>query len=620
MMAAKKGARGATVGLASATPPVLVVLAFVSSGAWWFFTLPPAPIAKALNLVTLALWLAAFGLGLVVFVRPDRRLLWALGAVLVSIGLSFVVGGSHFAVAFYDLYADMPLVQWLAFPVMFLLAAGMRTDRSRLERGLSVVVALGAVFCVILTYQQLTIGVSWVFGSSSYAVTALAALIPVAVWLGSSRRGVARAAWYACAAVIAIALGVVSRSSMGALAVGFALLVSVAVHPVVLGARGRGLRILQVVALSLAGLMVAGLVFVQVPALSGRWVNAEAFAAQRNIVSRVYLWQGAQKMLAARPVLGFGPSGYRVWAVDYLDPNALRFGADQFGNTDPTVYSAQSPHSLIWDIGTRLGVIGLVAFGALLAVWGAVLVPLVRSLDATSGLRAALAAGFVSALFALLVNPAIFAIGLFAPVAAGLAVGPMTDKPSGAEKPTPNRATVWLAVVGLAVILLAGWLFLGEWRAFNARAEAPEVAVVEYAAVLRTTPGNPMALRKLLENRLILASDAEIGAAQAAVDDAPSFIRDYAPNLSNFAAYSLAQAQRTGRTDLSWEQKLLTAAAAKMPPIPSTVAEQLHLAVLSGDAEAVRRALPDAERWGGPYPYTAGYIQAASQLTSSAPQ
>ena len=84
--------------LASAAPAVLVVLSFVSSGAWWFVTLPPAPIAKALNLMTLAVWLAAFGLSLVGFVRPDRRILWALGAVVASIALSFIAGGSHFAV------------------------------------------------------------------------------------------------------------------------------------------------------------------------------------------------------------------------------------------------------------------------------------------------------------------------------------------------------------------------------------------------------------------------------------------------------------------------------------------------------------------------------------------
>ena len=192
------------------------------------------------------------------------------------------------------------------------------------------VVALGTVFALVLAYQQMTTGSNYVFGSSAYSVTALVALIPLAVWLASSRRGVARVAWYACAGVIAFSLGVVSGSSMGALAVGFAALVSVAVHPAVLGSPKRGLRILQIGALSLAGLMVAGLVFVQVPALSGRWINADVFGSQRNLVSRVYLWEGAQQMLSARPALGFGPSGYRVWAVDYLNPDALRFGADQY--------------------------------------------------------------------------------------------------------------------------------------------------------------------------------------------------------------------------------------------------------------------------------------------------
>ena len=195
--------------------------------------------------MTLAVWLAAFGLGVVTFVRPDRRMLWALGAVGSSIALSFIAGGSHFAAAFYDLYADMPLVQWLAFPVIFLLAAGMGVDRHRLEPGLSMVVALGALLSAVLAYQQMTILESYVFGSTAYSVTALVTLIPVAVWLAASRRGMASAAWYACAVLIAVALGVVSRSSMGALAVGFAILVSVAVHPAVLGSQKRGLRILR---------------------------------------------------------------------------------------------------------------------------------------------------------------------------------------------------------------------------------------------------------------------------------------------------------------------------------------------------------------------------------------
>ena len=605
--------------MAVATPSVLLVMSFISSGAWWLVTLPPAPIAKAFNLITLAVWLAAFGLAAVTFVRPDRRILWALGAVVTSILLSFIAGGSHVAVVFYDLYADMSLLHWLAFPVMFLLAAGMRVDRARVELGLSVIVVLGTVFSLILGYQQTTISTSWVFGSSSYSVTALVGLIPIAVWLAASRGGLARVGWYVCTLLIAVMLGVVSRSSMGVLAVGFAVLVAVAIHPAVLGSAQRGRRVLGVGALALAGLMIAGLVFAQIPALSGRWINAENLGSERNVVSRIYLWEGAQQMFVAQPILGFGPSGYRVSAVNYLNPDALRFGADQFGNTDPTVYSAQSPHSVIWEIATRLGALGLIAFGVLLAVWGAVLVAFVRVDGATSGVRAALAGGFLSALFALLVNPAIFAIGLFAPVAAGLAIGAMTHKADSREKPVQNRMIPLLMAASVVLVLVAGWLFLGEWRAFESRLDEPAAAAVGYEAALRITPGNPMMLRRVLENRLILASDAEIAAAQAAVDNAPAFIRDYAPNLSNFAAYSLAQAERTGRTDLSWEQKLLAAAAAKMPPIPSTVSEQLHLAVLSGDVAAVKQALPDAIKWGGPYPYSAAYIEAAQKLTGPTP-
>jgi len=602
----------------SFAPATLIVLAFLAPGAWLIVTLPPAPVAKALNLLTLGIWLIVFGLGLVRLALPDRRIMWALAAVAAAVVLSFAVGGSHFAVMFYDLYADMPLLQWLAFPTLFFLSAGMSVDWRRVETGLVIVVVVGTALSAILAYQQLTIGRNYVFGSTAYSVTALVPLIPLAVWLAATRQGVHRAVWYACALVVAVALGLFADSSMGTLAVGFALLLSIAVHPPVSGSEKLWPRVLRVSALALAGVMVAGLVFVQVPALSRTWINPQAFESQRNLVSRVYLWEGAQKMVAARPVLGYGPSGYRVSAVDYLDPGTFQFGSDQTGNMDPTVYSPQSPHSLMWEIATRLGVVGLITFGALLVVWALVLASAVRSEGKSAGMRTALAAAFATALFVLLVNPVVFPIGLFVAVAAGLAVGRMTDN-EGEEKVLDRTPlTTLILVAGILVVLVSGWQFMGEWKAYTARFEDPTVAVVQYEEALRITPGNPATMRRLLENRLLVASDAEIAAAQAAVDDAPAFIREFAPNLSNFAAYSLAQAGRTGRTDLSWEQELLTAAAAQMPPIPSTVSEQLHLAVLSRDVAAVKKALPDAERWGAPYPYLGGYLEAAKQLTSEA--
>jgi len=82
----------------------------------------------------------------------------------------------------------------------------------------------------------------------------------------------------------------------------------------------------------------------------------------------------------------------------------------------------------------------------------------------------------------------------------------------------------------------------------------------------------------------------------------------------NFVAYSLAQAQRTSRTDLAWEKRLLDSADAALPPIPSLVAERLHLAVLMGDTAAVSAAIPEARTWGRPYPYTESYLKAAEEL------
>jgi O-antigen ligase len=541
----------------------------------------------------------------------------AVVAVSTSVALSFLAGGSHLAVAFYDLYADMPLVQWMAFLAVFLLAAGMRSEIPSMRIGLSVLVLLGVVLSAALSYQQTTIYASRVFGSSAYSVTAMVPLIPLALWLAASRRGVVKGLWFACAAAMAVALGYFAGSSMGVLAVVFAVFVSAAA---LLAPRGSSMPVRKLVrygAMAAAGLMIAGLVFVQIPALSGRWVNADTFGSQRNVVSRIYLWQGAQKMVAERPILGFGPSGYRVSAVDYLDPRSFQYGADQMGNIDPTVFSPQSPHSLIWEIATRLGLLGLLAFGALLVSWGLTLRDRVRADESTSSLRAALAAACVSSLFVLLVNPVVFPIGLFAAVAAGLAIGPMTSEPERNRQPSPRTIVPGFLVAGITVILMTGWLFAGEWTAYTARFEDPAVAVVQYESALRITPGNPLTTRRLLENRLLLASDTEIDEAQKAVDRAPGYIREFAPNLSNFAAHSLAQAERTGRKDLSWEEAQLAAAAAKMPPIPSTVAEQLHLAVILGDVAAVERALPAAEEWGTPYPYYPAYREAAEKLLSA---
>lgn len=594
---------------------MLIVAALISPGAWRITHLPALPEAAASHLIVLALWFAAAGLGLMRLDGLDRRLAWGLLGVGVVTALSWVAGGSLLQVAFYDLYASMPLVQWLAYPAAFALVAGLRLEWRWVRAGLCAAVAVGALMSMVLAYQQLTLGgITYVFGTTAYSITALVALIPVAVGLGATERGRIKVACYGAAGVISLCVGAFSGATMGTLATVFAVLVAVAVHP--RAWRSGGLP--GTMALGLAGLAVLAMLVVSVPAISGSVVGPDAAGRDNeSVASRVYLWRGAQAMFLEHPWLGVGPGGYRTRAVEYLDPEALSFGPDQPGNIDPGVYSPQSPHSLLWEIATRLGVVGLVAFGALFALWGWVLRDRLRPGEEGFSLRAGMAAGFVAALFSLMVNPVVFVIGLFAPVAAGLAVA-TAEIPSPAREPSAApRRWPWLAVAGVLVAAVALWQVWGEWTAQSVSPEDPFAAIEAHERALDIVPGNPVIERRLLGFRLLVAGDAAgVAAAQAAVDEAPGYIGAFVPNSVSLAGISLAQAQRTGRTDVTWERRILDEAALRIPPIPSLVAERLHVALIEGDIEAVRLAVPDAKRWGGPYPYTASYLQRAAEMLS----
>ncbi len=437
---------------------VLLVVAFLAPGAWFVTQLPPQPIAKALTLVSAGVWLAVAGLTGVSATRVDRRVLIGTAAVLAVVTASYIAAGSLYQVAFFDLFADMPLVSWLVFPLVFVLAAGLRLDRAWLVRGLGAVVAVGTALSAVMAVQQLTTGASHVFGSTAYSVTALVPLVPLAAGLAASSRGPVRLASYACAAIIAGVLGIVSGSMTGAVAVAFAVLVTLAAHP----ALARPLRRAAAV---LAALAVVAVLVVEVPALSSAWVNPTSTARfDKNVVTRVYLWQGAQRMLAEKPLLGFGPSGYREAAVGYLAPEALQYGPDVVGNTDPTVYSPQSPHSLFWEAATRLGIAGLLALGALGTLWALTLRDRLRDADdPLDGLRAAMAAGVRLGALRAHVQPGRLPIGLLV-ARAGLAIA--TPAPRKGMPSAPGRAALALCRGGRRRRRRGVWLLWASGRAF----------------------------------------------------------------------------------------------------------------------------------------------------------
>lgn len=607
-------ARQGGQGLARVSPAViaLVLLAFVAPGAWRISWLPPTPEAQTYQLVTLGILLAMFGLGLVRRSPMDPRLWWGLGGVGAAVFVSWLAGGYPLQAAFYDIFAFMPLLQWLAFPVAFALAAHVSWDLRSLRYAASGVVGLATLMAAVLAYQQvISGGFSEVFGSTGYSITALSVAVPIAVGLAVTASGGLRWAWYGAAVVLVVCLGALSGAVMGALTMVLAVILAIALHPAAWRAGAMWKRP-GVWALALTALMFLVLIVAQVPALGGGFLSMDRLAESESMASRAFMWEGAQRMLADRPLLGFGPSGYRMAAVEYFDPEALSFGPDRPGNIDPTVYSPQSPHSFIWEILTRLGLVGGIAFAGLLVAWVMVLRERLDPADEGFGLRAGFAAGFACALFAMLVSPPLFAIGLLTPVAAGLAVA----RASGAASARPSLGVrISLVAAGLAVAGVAVWLVYGLWTAESVPPDEPLRAMAAHEQALRILPGHPMLERRLLDMRLVYAVDgAQVAEVQRAIDAAPGYMTGFAPNLVNFAARSMAQAERTGRTDLTWEQAILERAEERMPPIPSLVAEKLHLALLQGDLDAVRAALSDAERWGGPYPATEGYIQQAKAL------
>lgn len=595
--------------------PALAIMAFLAPGAWHLTYLPAQPEAATSQLVVVGLWLVAIGAGALRVVSLDRRLVWALVGVGVSVAVSTISAGHILQALLYDVFGAMPLVQWLAFPVVFAIASIVAHDKS-VVRAASLVTAFAVLMSLIQLFQWVRMdGYATVFGSTGYSITALAPLIPVAVALALTQQGYARGAWFAAAGALMIALSSLSGAAMGVLASGFAVLLSTAVasRQGVLGKRQS--RHFGRAALVLAAAVVLVLLVVQIPAVSGSFVSPDFAGGGDSVSSRVQIWQGAEALFAEHPLLGVGPAGYRIHAVEYLSPEALSYGADLPGNIDPTVYSPQSPHALLWEVGTRLGVVGWLAFGALFAVWIALLRERLHDGDGSATLRAGLAAAFLTALFALMVQPVHFAHGLFAPVAAGLAIAP-----GGVFAGTQARASRgWhrfaLVCSGVLLVAVSAWLLYGQWVAESVSPEDLVAAIEAHEKALEIIPGHPNLERRLLAFRIIAAADeGALQDAQRAVDLAPGYINGFAPAMVNFAGHSLAQADRTGRTDVAWERRVLDEAERVLPPIPSLAAERLHVAIIEGDRAAVDAAIPDAQRWGETYPYTGIYLQRAGEV------
>lgn len=606
----------------SVTPiSVLVVAAFLAPGAWLVAGLPPVEWSQFLQAGTAAAWLIAAGLGLVALLRMDRFVAITAGVLVVVAIVSAVVAGDFVQALFYDIYGDMPLIQWFALSILFLVGASLAIDGG-VVRGLQGVVIAGSLLAAFMIVWDLLPdrGFSIVFGSSAYSVPAMAPLIPVALALGvadARRIGL----WRGLAALIGFAVAVSSGSLMGTIAVVFALVAVVAFEPALLGVPEKLRHRARRVAVAGVVLAVAGMLFFSIPALSGSILGedrADSYGA--SIASRVYLWNGAQRMFAEQPLLGFGPSGYRLNAVEYLDagvfPSIARLGGD------PIAYSPPSPHSLLWDVLTRLGIVGLAAFLALVGSGASSFVRASRSEQGQRALmRRAIAAGASVYLFALMTTPIHFASGLLGALLCGLAVSPVVVRPTDKRKSTPptDADRRWYLVgAGVALLAVASWLAIGNSTASIDDAQDLQTVRSRVESAASIIPGHPMNERRRLEVAFLMASDEPSrAAARAAIDAAPDYIHDYLPNLAMFAQIGLNAADESGRTDVSWEAEKLGLAATGVGHTPVVIAENLHLALVEGDIDAIRQAYEPAAAIRESFPAVEDYVVRADALIAA---
>jgi hypothetical protein len=173
------------------------------------------------------------------------------------------------------------------------------------------------------------------------------------------------------------------------------------------------------------------------------------------------LWVGTVALLADRPLLGVGQSGFGE-AFDRSRPADL---GEAWDSSDPAApqRSFTSPHNAALEVAANAGVLGLAAVASIIALLGRSVWTIYRSEE--PALAAFIAASFAGYAAATAFNP--FYIGTLSVMAvllgivAGVSAGPPAAEPSRAA------ARAWAVIrpasaagLGFAVLFAAGQVFL----------------------------------------------------------------------------------------------------------------------------------------------------------------
>lgn len=591
----------------------LIVGAFLSTGIWATFTTAAEHLCVWLMLLVAGVWALCVSLGVLPEAPVERNVAWAAAAVaLVGLASAILSGHALYAIV-YDSYGFMPWVIWASALSVFLMASKLPFGRD-VRRGLVAVLLLGLV-PLALASSQLVVGRGpdeslTVFGNSNYFVSVMTMLIPIALGLArTSRSARNRVMWRLYSAAVAVVV-LLSGTLVGLLIVPLTLLLTFSVDPALFWQVGRYSKALRVAAGTVVGLVVLGLLVASVPFLNAGRVNSDSVAALGlNVRTRADMWHGAQRMFFERPVLGYGPGGFKLKSISYIDP----WDMGAVAPSEPLDVSPASPHSIVWTAATTFGVVGVVALCVLLALW---LRTLARSEDSSGparSLRMSLAAAFIGYAITLLTVPISPAQGLFPAAVAGLSIASSRREVVRrvSEHGAARAAFVAGGVIALALAASSMAAYLTFWS-LDSEDAAGSLNHLERAKSLQ--PGDPLYRFRSYEYRLLTASSPQEAAlARGQFMDETGVLMEYAPGLVGLAQLSMDEAARSGRTDLSWERQLLIEARAISGDFPNLLAEEIRVAGMSGDPVGLRSALEAARPYRSSYAPLDAYIRQAEQ-------
>ena len=278
--------------------------------------------------------------------------------------------------------AEFPRVAWrdlrtvIVEPaLLFLVLLSVARDRA-MARRLGVALVLGAVVSAAMALLLIPAGavvadagpprLRGLFGSPNNLALILERALPVAVGLAlaaASRPRLRTAAWAAVALLVAVLVLTFSRGAwIGALAGLAVALFPVWRHSTIRhsgGSRNPGpilRRIRASTPLLAAGLVAAGLL-AAIVTTSGDQLAQLMRPSDAATAARPLLWDSAWRMIADNPVLGVGPDNFLYHYPAYIRPEAW---------AEPNI---SHPHNIVLDTWLTLGIPGLVAVAAVLAVY-----------------------------------------------------------------------------------------------------------------------------------------------------------------------------------------------------------------------------------------------------------